>query len=50
MPSPPRLDLHPGIAVPVVLLTSRREIEPADLQFVLSRLKVFMATQEMQKT
>lgn len=50
MPSRPRLDLRPGIAVPVVLLISRREVEPADLQSVLSRLKVFLATREMQKT
>ncbi len=46
MPSPPRLDLRPGIAEPVVLLISRREVEQADLPSVLSRLKVFLATRE----
>ena len=48
MPSPPRLDLRPGVSEPVVLLISRREVEQADLASVLSRLKVFLATREMQ--
>ena len=46
MPTPPRLDLRPGITEPVVLLISRREVETADLASVLSRLKVFLATRE----
>ena len=46
MPSSPRLDLRPGVAEPVVLLISRREVEQADLASVLSRLKVFLATRE----
>ena len=46
MSSSPRLDLRPGVAEPVVLLISRREVEQADLASVLSRLKVFLATRE----
>lgn len=46
MSSSPRLDLRPGVAEPVVLLISRREVEQADLPSVLSRLKVFLATHE----
>jgi len=42
----PRHDLRPGVAEPVVLLISRREVEQADLSSVLSRLRVFLATRE----
>ena len=44
MPQKPRLDLRPGVSEPVVLLISRREVEASDLESVLSRLKVFLAT------
>ena len=46
MPTAPRLDLRPGVSEPVVLMISRREVEAADLDSVLSRLKVFLATRE----
>lgn len=47
MPGPaPRLDRRPGVAEPVVLMISRREVEAADLASVLSRLKVFRASRE----
>ena len=42
----PRLDLRPGVSEPVVLMISRREVEAADLDSVLSRLKVFLAARE----
>ena len=46
MANPPRIDLRPGVSEPVVLMISRREVESADLDSVLSRLKVFLATRE----
>ena len=46
MSQSPRLDLRPGVSEPVVLMISRREVEAADLDSVLSRLKVFLATRE----
>ena len=46
MSTAPRLDLRPGVSEPVVLMISRREVEAADLDSVLSRLKVFLATRE----
>ena len=42
----PRLDLRPGVSEPVVLMISRREVEAAELDSVLSRLKVFLVTRE----
>ena len=42
----PRLDLHPGVTEPVVLMISRREVEAGDIASVVSRLKVFLATRE----
>lgn len=46
MPTSPRQDLRPGVTEPVVLMISRREVETADLDSVLSRLKVFRAARE----
>ena len=46
MSQSPRLDLRPGVSEPVVLMISRRQVEAADLDSVLSRLKVFLATRE----
>ena len=42
----PRIDLRPGVSEPVVLMISRRQVEATDLDSVLSRLKVFLATRE----
>lgn len=41
-----RLDLRPGDGEPVVLLISRREVDQADPQSVVSRLKVLLASRE----
>jgi len=46
MPIPPRIDLRPGVTKPVVLAISRRQVESNDLQSVVSKLKVLMATRE----
>ena len=46
MPHPPFLGFRPGVGEPVVLMISRREVEAADLNSVLSRLKAFLATRE----
>jgi hypothetical protein len=44
VPHPPFLGFRPGVGEPVVLMISRREVEAADLNSVLSRLKAFLAT------
>jgi hypothetical protein len=46
MPSPPEHRLQRGITDPVLLLISRREVEAADIDSVVSRLRVFSATRE----
>lgn len=46
MAQSPRLDLRLGVTEPVVLMISRREVKAGDIESVLSRLKVFLATRE----
>jgi hypothetical protein len=44
--STPRIDLHPGVHDPVVLMISRRQVEDADLQSVIHGLRPFTATRK----
>ncbi len=46
MPISPRIDLRPGVTEPVVLAISRRQVQSHDMQSVVTRLKVLMATRE----
>lgn len=44
--STPRIDLHPGVHDPMVLMISRRQVEDADLQSVIHGLRPFTATRK----
>lgn len=46
MHTSPRIDLHPGVTEPVVLMISRRQVEAFDIASVMTNLKPFLATRE----